>query len=60
MQFLHFIFRYKIMDSIASYLSNEVFSKNTSGLKLQIESLHFWTVLMHYGFGLDYFRYVNF
>lgn len=46
------------MDSIASYLSNELFSKNAEGLKLQIESLRLWKVLLYYNLGLDYFRSV--
>lgn len=46
------------MDSIASYLSNELFSKNAAGLKLQTESLRLWTVLLHYNLGVDYFKLV--
>lgn len=49
-------FRYKIMDSIATYLSNETFSLNTTGLKLQTECLHLFTLYLQYNLALDYFR----
>lgn len=49
-------FRYKIMDSVASYLSNETFSINPAGLKLQTECLHLFSLLLQYNLALDYLR----
>lgn len=43
------------MDSIASYLTNENYSLNANGLKLQIECFHFWSLLINYGLTFDYF-----
>ncbi|KAF5272229.1 hypothetical protein FQA39_LY01311 [Lamprigera yunnana] len=45
----------KVMESLCSYLSNESFSLNSHGLKLQIESLHLWTVFVHYDCAIDNF-----
>ncbi|XP_023028847.1 RNA polymerase II-associated protein 1 isoform X2 [Leptinotarsa decemlineata] len=49
------ISRYKVLDSITLYLSNDTFSSNVNGLRLQTECLNFWSVLLHYGLALDYF-----
>jgi hypothetical protein len=46
--------KYSLMNSILSYLSLEKYSVNTSGLKLQTESLHLWCVLIHYGLATDH------
>ncbi|RZC33485.1 RNA polymerase II-associated protein 1 [Asbolus verrucosus] len=51
--------KYQIMDAILSYLSSEKYSLNTNGLKLQTESLHLWSVFVHYGIALDYFQVLN-
>lgn len=44
------------MDSVANYISNESYSLNTTGLKLQMESFHLFTILLQYNLGLDYFK----
>lgn len=46
------------MDSLMAYLSNEALSTNSNGLKLQIETLHLWCVVTHYGLGFSVFKYV--
>ncbi|XP_056635856.1 RNA polymerase II-associated protein 1 [Diorhabda sublineata] len=50
-----FITKYRIFDSIILYLSNDTFSLNVNGLKLQTECMHFWNLLVYYGLTLDYF-----
>ncbi|XP_018327334.1 RNA polymerase II-associated protein 1 [Agrilus planipennis] len=52
----NFVNKYKIMDSLVSYLSSEDFSMNSNGLKLQIESLHLWSVFVHFELALDHFK----
>ncbi|KAK5645366.1 hypothetical protein RI129_006666 [Pyrocoelia pectoralis] len=52
---LHLINRHNLMDSISLYLSDESFSQNVNGLRLQIEALHLWNVFVHYNLALDYF-----
>lgn len=47
--------KFQIMDSIIAYLANENYSLNATGLKLQIECFHLWSVLVNYGLALDYF-----
>lgn len=54
----HLTCRYKIMHSIATYLSNDMLSLNAEGLKLQIESLHLWSCLLNYGLTAEYFALV--
>lgn len=55
---LVFIFRYNVVDSITEYLANEHLSENSNGLKLQIESMHLWAVLVRYQISLDSFKLV--
>lgn len=43
------------MDSIITYLSNDLVSMNADGLKLQIESMHLWITLLNYGLSKEYF-----
>ncbi|XP_018578046.1 RNA polymerase II-associated protein 1 isoform X2 [Anoplophora glabripennis] len=50
------ITKYKILDSIALYLTNDTFSLNINGLRLQTECMHFWSLLIHYGLALDSFN----
>ncbi|CAH1115181.1 unnamed protein product [Psylliodes chrysocephalus] len=47
--------KYRILESIVLYISNDVFSSNVNGLKLQTECMHFLSLLVHYGLSLDYF-----
>ncbi|KAJ8961047.1 hypothetical protein NQ314_005976 [Rhamnusium bicolor] len=47
--------QFKILDSILMCLSNDTFSSNVNGLKLQTECMHLWTLLINYGLSLDYF-----
>lgn len=44
------------MHSIASYLSQESFSVNPTGLKLQTECLHLFSILSRYKLAFDYFH----
>ncbi|XP_044261913.1 RNA polymerase II-associated protein 1 [Tribolium madens] len=48
--------KYRVMDAILTYLSHENYSMNTNGLKLQTESLHLWSVFIHYNLTWDYFQ----
>ncbi|CAH1966202.1 unnamed protein product [Acanthoscelides obtectus] len=40
--------RYAVLDSIVSYLSDDTFSANVNGMRLQSECMHFWSLLSHY------------
>ncbi|CAG9862069.1 unnamed protein product [Phyllotreta striolata] len=50
-----FINKYKILDSLVLYLSNDTFSSNVNGLRLQTECFHSFSLLIHYNLALDYF-----
>lgn len=56
---LKLINKYNIMDSILMYLSNEHYSSNTTGIQLQIESLHLWNVFIRYDLALEQFLVVQ-
>nr|CAI5819455.1 unnamed protein product [Callosobruchus analis] len=45
--------KYTVLDSIISYLSDDTFSANINGLRLQTECMHFWTLVSHYGLTED-------
>ncbi|KAJ8975452.1 hypothetical protein NQ317_000701 [Molorchus minor] len=49
------ITKWKVLDLILVYLSDDAFSTNVNGLRLQTECIHFWSVLVHYGLALDHF-----
>ncbi|XP_028143374.1 RNA polymerase II-associated protein 1 isoform X2 [Diabrotica virgifera virgifera] len=53
---LEMINKHKVLDSILMYLSNDLFSSDITGIRLQTECIHFWSVLVHYGLAMDYFR----
>ncbi|XP_017772766.1 PREDICTED: RNA polymerase II-associated protein 1-like [Nicrophorus vespilloides] len=53
---IQLIDKYKILDSIMSYLSNESISANVNGMKLQIEAFRLWSSLARYGLTLDRFK----
>ncbi|CAH1966199.1 unnamed protein product [Acanthoscelides obtectus] len=40
--------KYAVLDSIVSYLSDDTFSANVNGMRLQSECMHFWSLLSHY------------
>ncbi|KAJ3642874.1 hypothetical protein Zmor_025623 [Zophobas morio] len=46
--------KYRVMDAILSYLSTNQYSMNTNGLKLQTESMHLWSVFVHYGLAMEH------
>ncbi|KAJ8946888.1 hypothetical protein NQ318_008244 [Aromia moschata] len=54
-----FITKFQILDSIILYLSNDTFSSNVNGLRLQTECLHFWSLLVNYRLPLDYLSVIQ-
>ncbi|GJQ84057.1 hypothetical protein Trydic_g10517 [Trypoxylus dichotomus] len=56
---LRLINKYSIMDSILMYLSNDHYSSNSTGMQLQIESLHLWNVFVYYDLALEQFLVIQ-
>ncbi|XP_017772784.1 PREDICTED: RNA polymerase II-associated protein 1-like isoform X2 [Nicrophorus vespilloides] len=48
--------KYKIVDSILSYLINEAFFANMKGMMLQIEAFRLWSTFARYGLTIDRFK----
>lgn len=52
----HLLRKHNILTTILSYLYADQFSQNALGLKLQVECLKYWTLLIHYGLALESIR----
>ncbi|KAL1494575.1 hypothetical protein ABEB36_010151 [Hypothenemus hampei] len=48
--------KFHVLDIIVSYLYDDHFSQNSFGMRLQVECLHFWTLMLHYELRLESLR----
>ncbi|XP_076265671.1 RNA polymerase II-associated protein 1 isoform X1 [Rhynchophorus ferrugineus] len=48
--------KYEVLDIVVFYLYDEMFSQNARGMRLQVEVMHYWRLLIHYGLGDDAVR----
>ncbi|XP_066248015.1 RNA polymerase II-associated protein 1 isoform X2 [Euwallacea similis] len=50
----HLLRKHNLLHVIVSYLHEDLFSQNVFGMKLQVECLRYWTLLIHYGLTLEF------
>ncbi|CAG9768549.1 unnamed protein product [Ceutorhynchus assimilis] len=45
--------KYDLLIIMMSYLNEDHFSQNAFAMRLQVESMYYWTVVLHYGLSID-------
>ncbi|XP_066141254.1 RNA polymerase II-associated protein 1 [Euwallacea fornicatus] len=50
----HLLREHNLLHVIVSYLHEDLFSQNAFGMKLQVECMRYWTLLIHYGLTLEF------
>lgn len=48
--------KYDLLGIMISYLYEDYFSQNAFGMRLQIECMYYWVLLLHYGLASDSIR----